>query len=169
MQRTVMTEPRRRFGPAVAAVALLSMMALGSLLSSCANNRQEREAQLVAQIDSLQALIATTGITREEWDQRARPVLVNEFQIRELEKKGLADPLVDVAEDLRSHPELLPNDAVPAVGGKFGFYDPEGIHLLTTKWVLAAFDDGHRGGHMLLEFAVQDTGIVWKPLAWALE
>lgn len=150
-------------------LALVSILALGSLLSSCADNREERESQLLAQIDSLQALMATTSSTHQEWEQRERPVLVNEFQIRELKKKGLADPLVSLAEDLRSHPELLPNDAVPEVGGKFGFYDPEGIHLLTTKWVLAAFDDGHRGGHMLLEFVVQDTGIAWKPLAWAID
>lgn len=164
-----MTEPRTAFGRAVAAVTLASILALGSLLSSCADSSRERESHLTAQIDSLRALITTTRSMREEREQRARPVLVNEFQIRELERKGLSDPLVALAKDLRSHPELLPKNPAPELGGKFGFYDPEGIHLLTTKWVLAAFDDGHRNGHMLLEFAVQDTGIAWKPLAWAID
>jgi hypothetical protein len=76
---------------------------------------------------------------REDWLQRARPVVISEYQVRDLKRKGLSDPLVDLASDLRRHPELLPDNPVPEWGGNFGFYDPEGIHLLTSKWVLAAF------------------------------
>jgi len=145
-------------------------MAAWTLCPGCADNHVEREAQLVTQVDSLESVISSMQELREDSNQGARPAVVNEFQIRELQRRGLSDPVADLAKNLRSHPELLPADLVGELGGKYGFYDPEGVHLLTTKWVLADFEDGHRAGHMLLEFSIRDSGTIdWKPIAWAMD
>ncbi|MDZ4803913.1 MAG: hypothetical protein SGI90_03485 [Candidatus Eisenbacteria bacterium] len=159
-------------GPRLRWVLSLGVLttACWALSSGCTDNQVHREAQLIAQIDSLKALIKPTSEVREEFDQRARPVLVNSYQIKKLQRGGVSDPLVDIARDLQGHPELLSVIPAPEMGGKFGFYNPLGIHLLTTKWVLAEFDDGHGSGHMLLEFSVRDSGkIAWKPLLWATD
>jgi len=148
----------------------LALVASGIPCPGCADRRVEREARLTAQVDSLRAVIRSRSGLREDVGQSAGAAVVNGFQIKELRRRGLSDPLVDLAKDLRGHPEVLPESLVGEVGGTYGFYNPEGIHLLTTKWVLAEFDDGHRLGHMLLEFAIRDSAkIDWKPIAWALD
>lgn len=147
-----------------------TLLVVGVLVSGCSRDNSQREARLIAEIDSLRAFIQTTREQRDDVDQGALPVLISDHELTDLQRQGLSDPLVDIARDLRAHPELLPENPVPEWGGKFGFYDPEGIHLLTSKWVLAAFDDGHGGGHMLLEFVVGDSGkIVWKPIKWEID
>ena len=44
-----------------------------------------------------------------------------------------------------------------------GFYSEDNIWILTKKWALALFEDGHIGGYILLEYTVSDNGeISWK-------
>lgn len=57
--------------------------------------------------------------------------------------------------------ELIDTDAV--LGGTMGFHDPGNIHVLNDKWVLAWFEDGHIGGHMLLEFEISQSEDNEKP------
>lgn len=66
----------------------------------------------------------------------------------------------DIINDLRKHPELIPYDGV--LGGTMGFYDPEGIHILSDRWVFAGFDDGHINGYMLLSYSINDGKISWE-------
>lgn len=73
------------------------------------------------------------------------------------ESAGLADKL---AGDLIAHPELIPYDGV--LGGTMGFYSRDSVRVLSDRWVLASFEDGHRMGRMLLRYDVTDNGIVWK-------
>ena len=43
------------------------------------------------------------------------------------------------------------------------FHTENDIHILTSKWVFAYFDDGHLSGYMLLDYKVSDEGIItWK-------
>ena len=85
--------------------------------------------------------------------------------VGELQKKGLEEAL---SADLMGHRELIPYEGV--MGGTMGFYSKEDIHVLTSCWVLASFEDGHIGGHMLLEYAVSPGGeIRWKVISAYLD
>lgn len=98
---------------------------------------------------------------------KAQPGL-SVWQIERLKKKGLKDPIKDIIADLMKHNELIPYEGV--LGGTMGFWSESEIHLLTPKWVVASFDDGHILGHMLLEYKVSDNGkISWKVLASYLD
>jgi len=44
-----------------------------------------------------------------------------------------------------------------------GFYFDKNIWILTNKWVLAYFEDGHICGYVILEYDVNKEGnISWK-------
>jgi hypothetical protein len=89
----------------------------------------------------------------------AHPIAPHE--IEQLRRRGLHDPIPQLVEDLQKHAEVLPDSGV--LGGRLGFYDPEGIHVLDSRWVYARFDDGHIGGSGVFEFAIQPDGsLVWK-------
>jgi len=86
----------------------------------------------------------------------------------ELQKKGLSRLEEALTTDLMGHRELIPYEGV--MGGTMGFYSKENIHVLTARWVLASFEDGHIGGHMLLEYAVSPGGeIRWKVISAYLD
>lgn len=79
----------------------------------------------------------------------------------ELKDKGLANPVSDLRADLKRHPELIPYKG--SLGGTMGFHFPDKIHVLSSQWVLAYFEDGHNGGHVLLKFEVTDKSLIsWK-------
>ena len=83
------------------------------------------------------------------------------WDILELKRKGLHDPVHDITVDLMRHTELIPYEGV--LGGTMGFYSEDMIHVLTKRWVLASFEDGHIGGKMLLEYQVSGGGeITWS-------
>ena len=85
--------------------------------------------------------------------------------VKQLQKKSLEEAL---AADLMGHKELIPYKGV--MGGTMGFYSKKDIHVLTSRWVLASFEDGHIGGHMLLEYAVLPRGeIQWKVISAYLD
>lgn len=46
-----------------------------------------------------------------------------------------------------------------------GFYDPEGVRILSPRWVLADFEDGHVNGKALLKYQLdKDGAITWTLL-----
>ena len=82
--------------------------------------------------------------------------------IKMLEEKGLKNPVEDIINDLKKHSGLIPLEAV--LGGTMQF---NMVRIITDKWVLASFEDGHIGGYMLLEYDVSSGGyITWKPITW---
>jgi hypothetical protein len=84
--------------------------------------------------------------------------------IAHLNKQGISRLEENLATDLMGHRELIPYEGV--MGGTMGFYSKEDIHVLTSRWVLASFEDGHIGGHMLLEYRVGPGGnISWRVLS----
>jgi hypothetical protein len=86
-----------------------------------------------------------------------------DWNIERLKEKGLSNPVQDILSDLKNHRELIPYEGV--LGGTMRFYDKESW-ILNDKWVFAYFEDGHIGGHMLLEYNVNENGkINWKRLA----
>jgi len=86
------------------------------------------------------------------------------WDIQAMKKKGLHDPVSEIITDLKQHRELIPYKGV--LGGTMNFYDDSRIWVLTKKWVLAYFEDGHVAGYLLLEYEVtQDGKISWKTVA----
>ncbi|MBC8470204.1 MAG: hypothetical protein H8D56_12095 [Planctomycetes bacterium] len=86
----------------------------------------------------------------------------NTIELHSWEKiKGLKDPVKDIISDLRQHRELIPYEG--SLGGTMNFYSEGQIWILTKKWVLAYFEDGHNGGYLLLEYEVTKDGkIKWN-------
>ena len=113
-------------------------------------------------------------VEREEESLRATPEtwkggsLLRSWDIANLQKNGLSDPEEDLISDLVQHRELIPYEGV--MGGTMGFYAKKDIHVLTARWILASFEDGHIGGCMLLEYQVSPEGeIQWNVLSAYLD
>jgi len=86
------------------------------------------------------------------------------WDVQAMKKKGLHDPVGEIIADLKQHRELIPYKGV--LGGTMNFYDDSKIWVLTKKWVLAYFEDGHVAGYLLLEYEVTQGGkIIWKTVA----
>ncbi|HET9251854.1 MAG TPA: hypothetical protein VFP58_07040 [Candidatus Eisenbacteria bacterium] len=114
--------------------------------------------------------VATTAqLQSRQWQRSVRhwalshSVLLDEVELAQLRAEGLTDPVLQLRDSLKAHPELIPDPAV--LGGTMIFVPGEHIVLLHRPYVFAQFSDGHAGGYMLLEYAVDSTGtITWKRL-----
>jgi cell division protein FtsL len=115
-----------------------------------------------AEKEGLTAQVADLKARCEQYEKQAQdlPGLLS-WEIEELKKKGLKDPVADLVADLQDQPELIPHEGV--LGGTMAFGFPEKIHVLTEHYVLAYFEDGHIGGWMVLEYSVARGGrISWR-------
>lgn len=143
---------------AVTAVAiLLSVLLLVRNAAQRTDLRalQAEKEELVAQVTDLQARC-------QDYEQRIKnqPGL-QPGKVDELKKKGLEHPVADLVADLQKHPELIPYKGV--LGGTMAFGFPDKIYVLTDRYVLAYFEDGHIAGWMLLEYTVGRGGkISWR-------
>lgn len=70
-----------------------------------------------------------------------------------------------IIDDLLKHNDLIPVQGV--LGGTMAFLKEE-IFVITDKWVIAYFEDGHIGGNMLLEYSISNGSISWGVLAYYL-
>lgn len=93
--------------------------------------------------------------------------LIDGYEIERLQEAGLTDPIRDLVADLITHPELIPHEAI--LGGKMGFYDSSDIHVLSERWILAGFEDGHIAGRALLAFRIEGGRITWEVVASYVE
>lgn len=121
------------------------------------NDRQE----LVARADSLERLLARR-------DSLFRPVSgLTDWQISQLQRKGLENPARQLVDSLVDHPDLIPYDGV--AGGTMAFRPPT-VQILSGRWMFAGFDDGHIAGHMLVEYSVASDGsLSWRAIDAYLE
>jgi len=88
-------------------------------------------------------------------------VLLDEMEIAQLRKLGLADPVAAIKSDLSQQGKLLPYPVV--LGGTMAFYDKDAMVLLPGYYVYAEAEDGHYLVHAVLRYAVQAGGkIEWK-------
>lgn len=107
----------------------------------------------------LKSLEATTNETKS-----ASVIELYSWDIEEMKGRRLKEPVKDIISDLMQHRELIPYGG--SLGGTMKFYSDSQVWVLTKKWVLAYFEDGHNGGHLLLEYEVTNDGkIKWKVLA----
>jgi hypothetical protein len=88
---------------------------------------------------------------------------LSQFETRLLRSRGLNDPVNDITNDLLRRTDLISEEGV--LGGTMGFYSPDNIRILNSRWVFAYFEDGHVRGSMLLQYDVEQGGrIHWKVL-----
>lgn len=89
---------------------------------------------------------------------------LSDFEIRRLQRKGLRNPVFDLLQDLASRADLIPADAF--FGGAMHIVSGYSF-VLTDRWVLAGFEDGHVRGYLWLEYDVaMDGRISWRVLGW---
>jgi len=89
----------------------------------------------------------------------ASPALTD-YDLRRFREKGLADPARDILLDLMARPDLIPDD--PVLGGTMFFVEGESL-VLSDRWVLATYEDGHIRGRGLYEYEVSEDGTIsWR-------
>jgi len=130
------------------------------LFNNFSAQRELRDSREKGELLSEQ--IGTLEDSLKQLEKRLRDVpALNSWDIDKFKEKGLQNPSEDLMTDLRNHRELIPYKGV--LGGTMNFYQKDDIHILTSKWVFASFDDGHIGGYMLLEYTVSNAGkISWR-------
>ena len=131
-------------------VLLVKVIELNSQLEAF----QEQQSVLSAKVDSLRQ-----SLRQEPSEPIGFPALLTGYDIQQLKRKGLANPVEDIRNDLMNSAELIPLEGV--LGGTMQFYEDQ-IYVLTNRWVLAYVDDGHIAGYLWLEYSVDSGGeITW--------
>lgn len=82
-----------------------------------------------------------------------------------LRSKGLRNPEAELQNDLlRKQKSLIPAEGT--LGGTMAIRD---VRILTDRYALAYFEDGHQAGYMLLRFEIPSAGTVnWRVVDWYL-
>jgi hypothetical protein len=89
------------------------------------------------------------------------PPFLDDHHVDYLRKQGMTDPVREIRSHLILNPGIIGRPGV--LGGKMGFYFPDGIHILNHRWVFAYYEDGHVGGAVLLRYNISDGGdISWE-------
>jgi len=154
---------------------ILVSVALVALLISNIKNKHKIERLEKNNSELVKKLEQTNKESAEEKREQKDTIALSEnkpantielfsWDIEQMKRKGLKDPVKDIISDLRRHRELIPYKG--SVGGTMNFYSESQIWILTKKWVLAYFEDGHNGGYLLLEYEITKDGkIKWKLVA----
>ena len=117
----------------------------------------EQEKKFSVMEESLQKEIAELSVKLEIADEKIQNLSqLQDFEIELLKQKGLKDPVKDLKSDLMKRTDLIPYEGV--LGGTMGFYSDENIHIVSSKWAAAYFNDGHINGIMLLKYNIQKDG-----------
>jgi hypothetical protein len=122
----------------------------------------DEQNEQLQKLDSLIDDVLISG-SSESIVQRSNEIgSITDFEIQQLKKLGLENPVFDLKNDLMQKSELIQFDGV--LGGTMRIISPGSISLLHGGWAYAVFEDGHINGGMLLEHSVQQGVIEWKIL-----
>lgn len=136
---------------------LSKINALQTELAGEKKQKIEQENKFSEIEKNLQNEIAEIKDKLEKADKRLVDLpQLQEFEINQLKQKGLKDPVKDLKSDLMRRKDLIPYKGV--LGGTMGIYSEENIHIISSKWAAAYFDDGHINGIMLLKYSIQKDG-----------
>lgn len=113
--------------------------------------RSREYAELRREADSLKSQLS------ELKEYKERLPYSDEMLIQKLGFTGFNGEIEDIENDLRMHPELIPYPGV--LGGTMGY---AGIRVLSDKWVLAYYEDGHIDGYMMVSYKWNGSGFQWK-------
>jgi len=90
---------------------------------------------------------------------------LSDYQRRQFQRRGLNNPEAEIRADLLGKPHLIPLE--PVLGGTM-FFLPDSVQVLSDRWVMASYEDGHVQGRALFEYQVSSQGeISWRLLAAA--
>lgn len=124
-------------------------------LNNQMNEYRDAQVRLLGKIDSLRTTLMEPAIRPTEFES-----LISSYDLRQLRRKGLENPVEALTDDLVENGHLIPFEG--SLGGTMRFYE-DMIYVLTGRWVLGYFEDGHNAGYMLLEYEVAQGGeISWK-------
>ena len=158
-----------RFGLTMMGVALVTLIVCYIQHTRRIERLEVANHQLAEQLRRLNSEPAGSGMEPEllddgNEDKLNPPIEVFSWDLEAMKRAGLKDPLKDILSDLKRHRELIPYEG--SMGGTMNFYGQSKMWILTKKWALAYFEDGHNGGYLLLEYNITtDGGIHWKILA----
>ena len=110
----------------------------------------QKEGSLTFEIEELKSLL------QKRDDLIKTMPAINPKIVQQLKMKGFNAE--DVIADLRKHNELIPYEGI--LGGKMVFLGD--AYVISDKWVVTAFEDGHTGGDMLLGYDLNNGTISWK-------
>lgn len=113
----------------------------------------QKDAKLISEISDLKAQAAKASEVIKSFPT-SDPLIAIEH-----ERKGLNGGENQVIDDLLKNNELIPFKG--ELGGKMSFFK-EKIFVISDKWVLAYFEDGHINGNMLLSYSVKNGNISWN-------
>jgi hypothetical protein len=125
------------------------LLLLFSILSCETPDRASNVAveKLRAENDSLQQQIDSLNTTLKELRSTENYWFANENEGATFIEKGINDPKTSIEKALREKPELIPLEAV--LGGTMRFGN---IEILSDKWVIADYDDGHVTGKSIYRY-----------------
>jgi hypothetical protein len=157
----------KRLGSSIKLVLLLVLLILGvQLFRKTVESRkhEQRADTLYSQAKTLEEAVMHRRLEIDSLQRRIgalTPEPMSSSDIRELQERGLEDPVPNLIADLQKHLELIPYPGLE--GLKMGFYDTDGIRVLNNVWVYAPFEDGHIGGDAILAYNVAPGGkITWR-------
>lgn len=82
---------------------------------------------------------------------------INDFYVQDIEEQGYTTD--EILNDLNNQNDLIPFDGV--LGGTMSWWSGNS-YVLTNKYVLGYFEDGHIMGYGLLEYQLKEDTIEWK-------
>jgi hypothetical protein len=145
----------------------ISLFSATLVLSSCHSENRLNSTGLIAQRDTAMSLLKQERELVATLEKSLEGCSLPESTIGRLRRLGLSDPLEDLSADLCPRAELIPLNPDP--NGLQWSFDCNDIRVLNLQWVIAGINDGHGGGHLLLEHTIEGGVIRWKPLLWAID
>ncbi len=112
---------------------------------------RDRYNAVHSRLDSLRLELHQTAEAAES------PHFLGFHDLQILKNRGLSNPVNQLKSDLMNHPELIPHSGTH--GGSMRFYRQH-IYILTSRWAMAYFDDGHIAGYMLLSYEINTDGTI---------
>lgn len=157
------------WGGGGAAAFMAVLVWLGAVLTSAdqpGHAVPEQECSCVeVQMENDRLMRELSGLKGEIEALRSRPHTQLFHSSKVLAEKGLDDPVRALVADLKQREDLIPMAGV--LEGTMRFRN-EASWVITDKWVLAHFDDGHKGGTLLLAYSVDHNGnIHWTVMDFA--
>ena len=138
----------------------IPLLFLSSLfLLSCADDKTAPELEVLRhQVDSLSLALEQEQQINDSLQLRITAVdsTAGGYPLFFGKKyEGVDDPVQFIKNQLRNQPDKIPLS--PVLGGNMEFRK---IDIISEKWLLAIYDDGHVQGKAIMEYDLQQDGSV---------
>lgn len=136
---------------------LTTLLLLSLFISGCTENNQQKH--LLEEVDNLKILNDSLNKVLNEENIFDGDIPTSNYWYNakydgeQLISNGIENPEEFIEEQLRSNPEIIPLKAV--LGGTMRFGN---IQLLSSKWIIANYDDGHIQGKAIFKYSLNNKG-----------